>query len=167
MTDVFRVIEREACLGERAAALSADMHRLFLSKEVAEIKRIEAMLSLFESGTCLSHRLAQYFADAHSPTECGHCSVCRGNVVVLPNAAVLEPIGEEMILGLTTPLIDAAFKQGISLSPEAITRFLCGIATPLTGRLRAGKMEGFGKFACHPFAEVKNKVLAANCVKDA
>jgi len=39
-------------------------------------------------------------------------------------------------------------------SPRVLTRFLCGIATPLTTRLKARQLAGFGQLAAHPFADV-------------
>lgn len=38
--------------------------------------------------------------------------------------------------------------------PRVLTRFLCGIATPLTTRVKAKNLAGFGQLASHPFADV-------------
>ncbi|WP_154124061.1 RecQ family ATP-dependent DNA helicase [Grimontia hollisae] len=160
ITDVYRVINPARCQGAQAIELCREMHSLFLSKEASEIGRVHAMLSLFETDTCLSHRLAEYFADEHAPAQCGHCSVCRGNIALLPRAGVQENIVPAELQRLLQPLLEAASKEGVAVSAEAATRFLCGIATPLTGRLRAGKMEGFGKLAAYPFAQVKEQVAA-------
>ena len=35
------------------------------SRERTEIERLQAMLALFESDTCLTRRLAEYFGDDH------------------------------------------------------------------------------------------------------
>jgi hypothetical protein len=43
--------------------------------------------------------------------------------------------------------------------PRILTRFLCGIATPLTTRSRPD-LAGFGQLADHPFAEVLAVVSA-------
>ncbi|MEZ9526724.1 RecQ family ATP-dependent DNA helicase [Enterovibrio norvegicus] len=160
MTDVFRVIENDACRGENAAQLSHSVHQLFLSKEETEINRVHAMLSLFETDTCLSHRLAHYFADEQAPVQCGHCSVCRGSVSLLPKADDLSDVSREQLHLWCQPLIDAAVKEGLVVTPEALARYLCGIATPLTGRLRAGKMIGFAKMAQYPFASIKSQCVA-------
>ncbi|PML77132.1 RecQ family ATP-dependent DNA helicase [Enterovibrio norvegicus] len=160
MTDVFRVIENDACRGENAAQLSQSVHQLFLSKEETEINRVHAMLSLFETDTCLSHRLAHYFADEQAPVQCGHCSVCRGSVSLLPKADDLSDVSREQLHLWCQPMIDAAVKEGLVVTPEALARYLCGIATPLTGRLRAGKMIGFAKMAQYPFASIKSQCVA-------
>ncbi|PMN88125.1 RecQ family ATP-dependent DNA helicase [Enterovibrio norvegicus] len=160
MTDVFRVIENDACRGENATQLSHSVHQLFISKEETEINRVHAMLSLFETDTCLSHRLAHYFADEQAPVQCGHCSVCRGSVSLLPKADDLSDVSREQLHLWCQPLIDAAVKEGLVVTPEALARYLCGIATPLTGRLRVGKMIGFAKMAQYPFASIKSQCVA-------
>ena len=40
-----------------------------------------------------------------------------------------------------------------SLLKKTLTRFLCGIPTPLSSRFRAAKMVGFEKLEAHPFKE--------------
>ncbi|PKF50059.1 recombinase RecQ, partial [Enterovibrio nigricans] len=54
------------------------------------------------------------------------------------------------------PFQDASKTMGMELSPETVTRFLCGINTPLMTRVKASKMQGFGKLAQYPFQDVKN-----------
>ena len=69
-------------------ALADELHGYFKRQEASEIGRINAMLDLFASHTCLSQRLAAYFGDHQAPTRCGHCSVCRGQVAHLPEPAL-------------------------------------------------------------------------------
>ncbi|MDD1780553.1 RecQ family ATP-dependent DNA helicase [Enterovibrio sp. ZSDZ35] len=156
MTDVYKVCRREACLGENAISLSQRVHQLFSNKESAEIKRVHAMLDLFETDTCLSHRLAQYFADSNAPVQCGHCSVCNGRIAQLPKPQALPEVTEEQVRAWYQPFQDASRAIGMDASPETVTRFLCGISTPLMTRVKASKMQGFGKLANYPFDDVKN-----------
>ncbi|WP_407333014.1 ATP-dependent DNA helicase RecQ [Enterovibrio sp. 27052020O] len=153
MTDVFRVCKPQLLTGTHAEALSDKIHKMFQAKEHSEIQRVHAMLDLFETTTCLSHRLASYFADEHAPKQCGHCSVCRGHIATLPSASALLPLELSDLQRASQPLLSAASSDVVT--PEAMARYLCGIATPLTGRLRLGKTAGFGKFGHYPFAEVK------------
>ena len=155
MTDVFRLCRPEACAGENAAGLSHAIHTLFMTKEGTEIKRVHAMLALFETQTCLSHRLASYFADEHVPTRCGHCSVCRGHAAVLPKANPQPELDISQLQRWCQPFLDAGTSNHVDITAEALARYLCGIATPLTTKLKAGKMTGFGKLAPYPFSEVK------------
>ena len=39
-------------------------------------------------------------------------------------------------------------------TPKALARFLCGITTPESTRLKARQMEGFGRLESTPFSEV-------------
>lgn len=155
MTDVYRLCMPQACSGENAVKLSHTLHNLFVSKEITEIKRVHAMLSLFETKTCLSHRLADYFADENAPTHCGHCSVCRGHVAILPKATPLPQLDISQLKLWCQPFIDAGTFGHIEITAQALALYLCGITTPLTTKLKARKMPGFGKMASYPFAKVK------------
>ncbi|MGF1767339.1 RecQ family ATP-dependent DNA helicase [Enterovibrio makurazakiensis] len=153
MTDVFNICRPEACQGREASDLSERIHQMFQNKEQSEVERIHAMLALFETQTCLSHRLASYFADEHAPEQCGHCSVCRGDIAVLPGGSPLALLELDQLKAACQPLFDAAKMEVVTA--EAVARYLCGISSPLTGRLRVGRTAGFGQFSHYPFADVK------------
>ncbi|NMV26291.1 RecQ family zinc-binding domain-containing protein, partial [Vibrio parahaemolyticus] len=107
------------------------LYELFQSKESKDIERIHTMLHLFQSEHCLSSQLANYFADHNAPEQCGHCSVCRGQVASFPT-----PQGKD----IEPPQVAMWVQQFIQLSPSAISndavaRFLCGISTPLISQL--------------------------------
>lgn len=158
MTDVYRITEPDACQGENANQLSQRIHQLFISKEQTEVQRVHDMLALFETDSCLSYRLASYFADSHAPAKCGHCSVCRGEIAVLPTPDPLPAVDEAQLIAWCQPFQQSADAERQSLSPEMIARFLCGIRTPVITKLKAGKMAGFGKLEHYPFADVKSMV---------
>ncbi len=84
MTEVFKVNSNELS----DPALAKNLYDYFVDKEEKEIKRIAALVRFFQLDTCLSVNLARYFDDAlfqgvNSPENCGHCSVCRGNIAKL------------------------------------------------------------------------------------
>ncbi|MFT6194041.1 MAG: ATP-dependent DNA helicase RecQ, partial [Cognaticolwellia sp.] len=54
----------------------------FSDKEQAEIERITRLVAFFQSEHCLTQQLSQYFDDQRAPKNCGHCSVCRGQVAI-------------------------------------------------------------------------------------
>ncbi|MCG7599658.1 RecQ family ATP-dependent DNA helicase [Halomonas sp. McH1-25] len=141
-------------------ALSAELHGYFKAKEDSEIARINAMLALFESDACLSHRLARYFGDTQAPEHCGHCSVCQGQVARLPPPVPLPPLEAQSFAALCGELIarhQATF-GGRLPGVELVTRFLCGIATPLFTRLKARQIKGFAQLESYPYAEVRRWV---------
>ncbi|MBW3698027.1 RecQ family ATP-dependent DNA helicase [Vibrio sp. T187] len=146
ITDVYAVHNTS----EDISVLSARLSELFKTKENNEINRIKQMLDFFESCACLSAKLASYFADDNTPDQCHHCSVCHGNVAALPSQAVSDIDKEQVNLWM---------KEFISASSQLITdaalaRFLCGIATPLSTKLKASKMAGYGKLEQQAFSEV-------------
>ncbi|KJY80400.1 RecQ family ATP-dependent DNA helicase [Vibrio nigripulchritudo] len=149
-TDVYRVLNTQSAPNE----LAHQMHRLFEQKEQSEVERIRTMVAFFEESRCLSYQLASYFADENAPAECGHCSVCEGRVAQLPGA---EPVSVDStnIEYWIAPYLKAT--RG-SATPQALARFLCGIATPESTSVKARQMEGFAKLESTPFSEVLNHV---------
>ncbi len=152
MTEVYRVLSQQI----DTATLAEELHGLFEKKEQSELARLQALLAFFTSTTCLSHELARYFADDAAPERCGHCSVCRGEIAVLPPLASPGLPNEHGLRAWCDPLIALCHQR----HPRILTRFLCGIATPLTTRLKARDLAGFGQLADHPFAEVLAVVSA-------
>ncbi|KAB0304385.1 RecQ family ATP-dependent DNA helicase [Vibrio fortis] len=145
ITDVYAVHNTSEDPNEVSQRLSA----LFKQKEDNEIGRLNYMLDFFESSSCLSSKLANYFGDINAPQECGHCSACRGNVAKLPNVP-LEAIDEGDFKAWVNEFISSSPQW---VTDEAITRFLSGIATPLSTKLKASKMSGYGKLEQHPFRD--------------
>lgn len=146
MTEVYRVLRQEVDV----ATLADELHNLFEKKEHSELARLQALLGFFTSSSCLSHELARYFADRAAPTHCGHCSVCRGEVAELPPLPGRTLPNEQGLKAWCDPLVALCHTR----HPRVLTRFLCGIATPLTTRVKAKSLAGFGQLASHPFADV-------------
>ncbi|WP_447838824.1 RecQ family ATP-dependent DNA helicase [Aeromonas salmonicida] len=146
MTDVYRVLRQDVDIN----ALADELYALFEKKELSELARLQALLAFFTSSHCLSQELARYFADEQAPSKCGHCSVCRGEVAVLPPLPTLTLPNENGLRAWCDPLIALCHTR----HPRILTRFLCGIATPLTTQVKAKSLAGFGQLAAHPFAEV-------------
>lgn len=128
---------------------SEQLTELFKIKENNEVERLAQMLNFFEADTCLSSRLASYFADDKAPTKCGHCSVCRGEIASLPGH-IVDPIDEEVAQQWISEFLANATQL---ITDEAIARFLSGIATPLSTKMKASKMMGYGKLEQYPFSK--------------
>ncbi|QJQ94050.1 MULTISPECIES: ATP-dependent DNA helicase RecQ [Halomonadaceae] len=159
MTEVYAVLRRDLDPGQ----LADELHVHFQKKEASEIARIHAMLELFESDTCLSQRLASYFGDDKAPQRCGHCSVCAGHVASLPAPAPLAPLAEQPVDTLCSELLHRLGEQHARAlaSADLLTRFLCGIATPLFTRLKARQLPGFAALEAYPYAQVRAEVCRA------
>lgn len=153
LTDVYSVLPA----AQNQEATSQHLVELFQSKEQKDIERIHTMLNLFQSSDCLSYQLAHYFADHNAPTQCGHCSVCRGQVASFP-----QPQQEQPELAHLSAWVD----EFVQLSPTAISnaavaRFLCGISTPIITQLKASKLRGYGSMANVSFEQVLKQVELA------
>ncbi len=148
MTEVFQVLTPEF----DSTGVAEQLHRQFKDKELAEINRIQHMVSLFQSGSCLSQQLAHYFGDNQLQQACGHCAVCLGSITVFPEAAPLNSLQQQDLSALTRPLRE---KGGEPISCELITRFLCGISTPWFTKIKARSMSGFGALENYRYDEVE------------
>ena len=153
LTDVYSVLPAT----QNQETISQHLVELFQSKEQKDIERIHTMLNLFQSSDCLSHQLAHYFADHNAPTQCGHCSVCRGQIASFP-----QPQQEQPELAHLSAWVD----EFVQLSPTAISnaavaRFLCGISTPIIAQLKASKLRGYGSMANVSFEQVLKQVELA------
>ncbi|GAB7225996.1 RecQ family ATP-dependent DNA helicase [Vibrio owensii] len=153
LTDVYSVLPAT----QNQEATSQHLVELFQSKEQKDIERIHTMLNLFQSADCLSYQLAHYFADHNAPTQCGHCSVCRGQIASFP-----QPQLEQPELAHLSAWVD----EFVQLSPTAISnaavaRFLCGISTPIITQLKASKLRGYGSMANVSFEHVLKQVELA------
>ncbi|MDU7556486.1 MULTISPECIES: ATP-dependent DNA helicase RecQ [unclassified Pseudomonas] len=153
MTEVYNVLVTEV----DAQALSLELHQYFTAHERSEIARIHAMLALFSSDTCLSHRLAQYFGDEQAPQQCGHCSVCAGQIARLPDPPALAPLVDKNFEALCGAFIHKHQEYAGSYPPaERVTRFLCGISVPLFTKIKARSIAGFAALENYPYADVRH-----------
>ena len=159
MTEVYAVLDG----GFEVEALAADLHAHFRAHEASEIARIQAMLELFESRECLSRRLALYFGDEQAPERCGHCSVCQGRVASLPPPPELPPLSGRDAQALCAAFVEKHRQHaGQAPSGECLTRFLCGVTTPLLSKLKARQLAGFAALEEYPYAEVRDWLAAAS-----
>ncbi|XCY74161.1 RecQ family ATP-dependent DNA helicase [Pseudomonas sp. CBR-F] len=137
-------------------ALSTELYTGFKQHEVTEVARIHAMLDLFATQECLGYRLAHYFGDENAPRQCGHCSVCHGNVAHLPAPPSLPPLVDKNFFALCGEFIHSHHEYSGDLpSAERLTRFLCGLSVPLFTKLKARGIPGFAVLEEYPYAEVR------------
>jgi ATP-dependent DNA helicase RecQ len=135
------------------------MNALFKEKESLEIQRIRNMVDFFESDACLSKQLAGYFGEHLEKERCGHCSFCKSGKAVLQNTTELKPLSQFEYTKITTEFIQAAGEQ---FSEVNLTKFLCGIYTPVFSKLKLKKLPYFGILESYPFLDVKNWITDKN-----
>ncbi|RMM78282.1 ATP-dependent DNA helicase RecQ [Pseudomonas coronafaciens pv. striafaciens] len=152
MTEVYSLLRSDF----DPQALSTELHDYFVHHEATEVARIHAMLDVFSSDQCLTHRLARYFGDHKAPERCGHCSVCHGEVAHLPEPPALEPLPNRDFQQLCGGFIHKHQDYtGHPPSTECLTRFLCGISVPLFTKLKARATAGFAVLEDYPYAQVR------------
>jgi ATP-dependent DNA helicase RecQ len=153
MTEVFQVYQEAL----RNPDLAQTLHHYFVDKEEKEIKRIDSLVRFFELDRCLSSNLARYFDDQQAPQQCGHCSVCRGQVAKLTYSQQPQwPSDSDLqryLKGLTQQL---AGKANISLDIQC--RFLAGISVPIFARNKVRQLEGFGSCEQLRYSEIRQRV---------
>ena len=153
MTEVYSLLDS----GFDTQAMSAELYTGFKQHEVTEVARIHGMLALFASERCLGFRLAEYFGDADAPRQCGHCSVCRGQIADLPAPPGLAPLVDKSFQALCADFIHRHHQHTGSLpGAERLTRFLCGISVPLFTKLKARGIPGFAALEEYPYAQVRD-----------
>ena len=132
------------------------IYNLFKSREEHEIQRIEHMIRFFESDSCLSKGLAEYFGEDIEKERCGHCSFCKiGKKVTIQKTIELTPFCDFDFEEITNEFIGVLGKHFSTLN---LTKFLCGIYTPVFSSLKIRSLPYFGIFERYPFLDVKEWV---------
>jgi ATP-dependent DNA helicase RecQ len=137
------------------AMLGGKICGLFEARENQEIQRIHRMLDFFESSSCISKRLARYFGEEIKQERCGHCSFCCAGTAVIQHTLGLKPLSTFSFRKLTGEFLKIA---GNHSSVPVLTKFLCGISSPVFVRLNVKKLAHFGILERYPFADVKKWV---------
>jgi len=139
-------------------AMAEKMSALFKKKEGLEIQRIHNMVGSFESDLCISKRLAGYFGEHFEKERCGHCSFCKTGKVVLQNTTDLKPFSHFEFKTITGEFMQAVGEQFTEMN---LTKFLCGIYTPVFSKNKIKRLPHFGFLENYPFLEVRNWIKAA------
>lgn len=131
------------------------MYQLFARKEQHEIQRIHNLIDFFESSSCLSKRLARYFGEEVEKNKCGHCSSCKDGPAVIQHTTQLPPLETLDFHELTSQFMNLAQEDASVLH---VTKFLCGISSPVYTKLKVRQLPHFGVLEKYPFLSVKNWV---------
>jgi len=165
MTEVFKVNLNELA----DPILCQTLSNYFKNNEVKEIKRIATLVRFFQLDTCLTVNLARYFDDSYfdagsnnsvAVPQCGHCSVCRGQVAVLEKSQsnFQWPSDESLKQGIAelTERLSGKINQPLSL--ESYCRFFAGMTVPLFGRNKVRQLPSFGSCEQQRYQSIRDKV---------
>jgi len=147
------------------ADLGAQLYQYFGEKEQAEVERISKLVQFFQSSQCLTAQLSHYFDDQFAPENCGHCSVCRGQVASLKYSNNHQAVSSDTIaLAISqlrqhfSGLGSVASAQVNEISIDTFCRFLSGMSVPLFTRTKVRKLSYFGVCQYMRYAEIKTQV---------
>lgn len=147
--EVFDILDQTFSL----EGLTEKIAALFKKKERLEIRRIHNMVGFFQSDACLSRRLAAYFGEHLSQDRCEHCSFCQSGPAVLQHTMGLKPLPDFDFSELAREFKGAV---GGPFSTLTLTKFFCGIYTPVFAKLRVKRLPHFGILENYPFLTVKD-----------
>ena len=171
MTEVFKINLDELSDPSLCQTLST----YFKDNEEKEIKRIATLVRFFQLDSCLTVNLARYFDDnsfdnkrfdpvSESSTvpQCGHCSVCRGQVAVLQHSQVQIPWPSDETLkqGMTELAERLSGKINQPLSIESYCRFFAGMSVPLFGRNKVRQLSGFALCEQQRYQAIREKLAS-------
>lgn len=157
ITDVYAV-NQQALAEPRLASTLFDY---FTGIETKEIKRIAALVRFFELDRCLSHNLSYYFDDQNVPEQCGHCSVCRGQVAKLTSSILPDWPSDEKIVAVLNEFKAHLIAKNINQTAISIAvycRFLAGLSMPLFNRNKVRQLNGFGLCQIYRYQDILNNV---------
>ena len=135
------------------SVLTKQLVTLFENRERAEVERIEKVINICESGTCLTRQFVNYFGESMTE-DCGTCGNCLApskSRIPLPCSITtdLDYDQVEMINQLHSE------KHSALRQPRQLARFLCGITSPAASRARlTWKDDRFGTLGHVPFRTV-------------
>jgi ATP-dependent DNA helicase RecQ len=147
VTEVYEILSKSY----DSSKLGKRIFKIFKDKEADEINRINSMLDLFESHTCISNRLAKYFGDQLKEKRCGHCSVCHGSKAEIKHTTDLKSLTD-----FSPKELVSAFKRqaGNNYSTLNATKFLCGISSPVLSALKVKSISNYSVLENYQFMKV-------------
>lgn len=164
MTEVFKINLNELA----DPSLCQTLCTYFKDNEEKEIKRIAALVRFFQLDTCLTVNLARYFDDNSFDSagkssivpQCGHCSVCRGQVAVLEHSQAQIPWPSDDMLkqGMAELSERLSGKINQPLSVESYCRFFAGMTVPLFGRNKVRQLSGFGSCEKQRYQAIRDRI---------
>jgi ATP-dependent DNA helicase RecQ len=153
--EVYRILHREFAAEE----MTGSLYRIMKNREEYELDRIRRVVEFFESDTCLSRRLSDYFGE-QGVEDCGRCSACTRGGVVLETTVERPPLSSLDFEEITAELFRTEGFDPAGGVVERVTRFLCGISSPVAARLGLYGLASFGLLEGYPYREVAEWVGA-------
>ncbi|HTV21051.1 MAG TPA: RecQ family zinc-binding domain-containing protein, partial [Polyangiaceae bacterium] len=153
-SDVRHRFSRVAEHGADVEQLVTELAARFARRESSDIERIQQVLALAHTSGCLTNALVAHFGEQRA-APCGHCSGCASAPSATPPRVArpgLEPVLSDADRRALRALA-ADHPQALE-EPRQLARFLCGLTSPATTRVRLTRNASFGLLAEHGFRSV-------------
>lgn len=134
------------------AQLCGRLGQLFARREEQSLSRLRQVLDYAEDAHCLPAQLCGYFGD-NLTEACGQCSSCLES-----GARSLPTLADAAMSAAQQRSIDSLIAEGQEAlrHPRQLARFLCGLSSPATFRLR--KHPAYGSLSAQPFQQLLEAV---------
>ena len=145
--DIYDIVTKDFDINE----LADKLFQTFSSKETHEIQRIHSMLSFFESDSCINRKLATYFGEQLTLSNCGHCSACRQGKAMIEHTVDLPRLASIDFQTIANKLPSLGANESTVVN---LTKYLCGIYTPCFKGMNIKMMPHFGLLERYPYQDV-------------
>lgn len=130
----------------------------FARREQSDLNRLQLVVDLVNHEGCKTGFLLDYFGE-NLETDCGHCSYCLAGV----NATLTrkETASQKLNRDLAEKIRQLQEQHPRALeTPRQITRFLCGLTSPMLTKNKLSRHELFGRIEHCSFARILEWVTA-------
>ena len=128
----------------------------FEHREKSDLSRLQLIVDLCNHEGCKTEFLLNYFGEKRDGT-CGHCSFCLNgrNQNVVKKETGTELLDQQLLESLRS--VQEEFPQALG-TPRQMSRFLCGLTSPLLTRNKLSKHALFGTTGHASFGQVMDWV---------
>ena len=140
------------CRPETPDELVSGLVERFDRREKREVRRVSEVLELVTRDGCQTNALVGYFGELRK-TDCGHCTWCRTSEPqrLQARSPLPEPADRIDMPALHTLL--EAHPEALGEARQ-IARFLCGLTSPASTRVKLTRHPLFGTAGEHPFSNI-------------
>jgi len=132
--------------------LKEKLSKRFKQREQNDLHRIQLVLDLINHTGCKTRFLLDYFGE-NPDSDCGHCQFClHGENGAIDRETVTMPDPDSNVAKLVRDL-RAEHPEALG-SNRQVTRFLCGLSSPMLSRQKLTRHELFGQTADHSFTYI-------------
>lgn len=130
----------------------------FARREQSDLSRLQLVVDLVNHEECKTRFLLDYFGE-DLEADCGHCSYCLGgiNATLTRKETELPLLDRDLVEKLRQ--LQEQHPQALE-TPRQITRFLCGLSSPMLTKNKLTRDELFGRIEHSSFALIIKWVKA-------